>query len=366
MEIKIPPETIADWVYRNFEVKPRKGGEELRIANPLVDDNGYHLNISITKAAVYDFRGNEWIGYLPETGKRRACTFIRFAQLYLEKTRGHCSFSEALADIFGSSTSAGSILRQLRNKTKTESPRQQEGAIVLPEGSVPFNFESPSKMDQSILSWLRGRGINDQKIKRYRLLRCGFDVVWPYYEWDAEPVYWQSRSRLNKKFLFPPENVGVTKGEFLFGFDLIEPASYLVIVEAIFCSMTLGDQVVASGGASLSPVQIKKIKAIGPKDGVILAADNDKAGLESILHNASLLRPLNYRLYYAIPPSIPFADDPNDKTKDWNDLVTSRDGRPPLMGDEEARKVFESSVKPFTIQARFYLQDRITQFKAIR
>jgi hypothetical protein len=194
------------------------------------------------------------------------------------------------------------------------------------------------------------RGIDRNKIEKYGILHAGLDVVWPYFEFD-DLVYWQSRSRTDKRFLFPDISVGVGKGDFLYGFDQVEPASYLIITEAIFDCQTLEHQCVASGGAELIDRQLRKIKFLGPKDGIILAPDNDIAGIKSILANARILDALGYKLLFSVPPEIEYDNEDGTKnvTKDWNDLVTKLDGVDPF-------KVMEENIHPLGMRERYKLR----------
>jgi hypothetical protein len=353
MNIPIPPEKIAAWVYRNFpDCKPRKNGDELRICNPFNDDTGYHFNISCIKGYAHDWRGDSsWVGYNPNTGKLQYRTFIRFVQLYLTQKRGSCSFTEAIQDVLGASSGARALFKWQRTRLLPET--KETVSLALPDGTAKFGQSQP-KLIAGLVSWLNSRGVDDRKIKKYNIMHSGLDVVWPYYEYDPEPVYWQCRSRLNKVFRFPPENVGVTKGEFFYGFDQVEPASYVAITESIFVCLTLEDQCLATGGASMTHTQVQKLKLLGPRDGIILTPDNDKAGIESILHNAALIKPLGYKIFYALPPIVKLPD--GSFSKDWNDLVK-------VASTAEIKKTFEISVKPLNMQQKLYLENRMKQLK---
>jgi hypothetical protein len=348
MHIPIPPDKISAWVYNNFpECKPRKGGDELRINNPFDGDEGFHFNISVLKGYAHDWRGDStWAGINPSTGKLNHRTFLRFVQEYLTHKRGNCSFSQAVQDVLGSSSGARALFKWHRTRLMPE--LKENAALALPEGTAEFG-ESQPKLVAGLISWLASRGVDNRKINKYKIRYSGLNVVWPFFEYD-EIVYWQSRSRLNKIFRFPPESIGVTKGQFFYGFDQVEPASFLIVVESIFNCLTLEDQCVASGGASLTETQAKKIRLIGPKDGIILAPDNDKAGISSIFHNSLLLQPLNYKIYYALPPIVKLPD--GKMSNDWNDLVK-------VASLSEIRQTFEKSVKPLNIQQKLYLENKL-------
>jgi len=346
---QIPPEKISAWVYKNFhECKPRKEGDELRINNPFNGDEGLHFNISVIKGCVHDFRGDSWAGY-NLAGNPQKKTFIRFVQKYLTQQRGRCSFSEALQDVLGVSSGALSLMKWQKRRLLPET--KDEASLELPEGTIEFN--TTSQLSSGLLSWLASRGVDDKKIKKFKIMHSGFDIVWPYYEYDPDTiVYWQSRSRINKIFRFPSESIGVTKGQFFYGFDQVEPASFIIITESIFNCLTLEDQCLATGGASLTETQVKKIKLLGPREGIILAPDHDKAGIESIAHNANMLQSLGYKIFYALPPIIKLPD--GKMSNDWNDLIK-------VTNIKEIRSIFEKSVKSYNFQQKLYLEDRLKQ-----
>jgi len=330
---RIPNKKIVAWIEQNFEYKTRRDGEEYLINNPFDGDTGFHFNISPDKGICNDWRGNEWTGVNSKTGKRNKCSFLKFVQLYL-----NCSYADALRAVLGATEDIGSYLRPKSQDDVIKS--QEEPSVHLPGGSERLIDSKDVKVAKIIVDWLATRGLSKKDLKLYDIHHRGLEAVWPYYEYD-ELAYWQSRSRINKIFMFPDSNIGVSKGDFLYGFDLIEPASYLAITEAIFDAHTLGDQTVASGGASLTKNQIKKIRLLGPKDGVILAPDNDKAGVKSVFSNHKMLHANNLKTYYSLPPEIKWEKDGQEGvSKDWNELYTHV-----RMSHREILQSFENNIK---------------------
>ena len=121
------------------------------------------------------------------------------------------------------------------------------------------------------------------------------------------------------------------------------------MTEAIIDQNTVDEQCGASGGASLTEDQAKKIKLLGPKDGIILAPDADVAGLRSIMYNGDLLQKGGHRVMYSIPPINEF--------KDWNEMAvkTSR---------KEARSHLEDNIENLTISSRLKLWKLIEKLES--
>jgi hypothetical protein len=355
---QIPPEKIAAWLERHFDVKPRKQGQELRICNPFDSDSKFKFSVSPEKGLCHDWRGDGWAGPVnPKTGKRN-CSFVRFVRLYRK-----CSYKQAIEEILDGAEDLDSYLRPDGRVTDPATTKIIE--VKLPLGLLPLTT-STDIAAKPVKAWLKSRGYTDETIAKADLQHIGFEVYWPYYEFDVL-VYWQSRSRLNKRFKFPPvehfDNDGklagiseVSKTDFWYGFDEIDPASYAVITEAIFDMNTLGRQCLASGGAALDPKQIKKLRILGPRKGVILAPDNDKAGLKSVLQNTQLLEREKFKVFFSIPPEIEYIDEDGKKkkTSDWNDMFAK--AGIPL---KEVRAIHDKGIKKATSKNLISIRRRI-------
>jgi hypothetical protein len=338
--IELPENKIRAWVAENFEFKERKNGEWLLICSPFTSDTEFKMGINPKTGIVNYWPGNEWAGPVnPKTGKRNR-HFLNFVRIFL-----NCSYTQAASAVLG---------KDVRfYKTAPEQKEIDPYQIELPKTARPFDL-TPHKITSSLMKWLQSRGYTTEEILANKLhYSMSMEVYWPYYEYE-ELVYWQSRSRINKTFRFPPTEMldkegnvigksPSSKGDFLYGFDDIESASYLILTEAIFDKNTIGEQALASGGAILTNNQINKIKLLGPKRGIILAPDNDKAGLRSILSNAAALSRIGYKIYFSTPPSLPYktAEGKQAFTKDWNELYTKL-----KWSRKEIRSQLDSSIKP--------------------
>ena len=323
---QIPPDAIRGWVRRNFpDYKERRNGEQLVICNPLVSDDEYHFNISTSLALCHDWRSDEsWAPFNPSTGKYNK-SFLAFVTKYKR-----CTYRQALTDILGNT--------QYKETPKSIiEPLPTVSNIQLPVGAIRIVDSQYRQMTTILYNWLLSRGVTRDDVRCYDLYHLGTDVIWPYYEY-AELVYWQMRSSINKRFTYPPGSIGVTKGQFLYGYDFVNPASYLIITESIFDAHTLQSQALASGGADLTRQQVQKILDLNPRDGVILAPDNDRAGVKSIIRNGQLLLDSGLIVGYSIPPRLYYSKDGNNHTtKDWNELLN-------IMPKSEVKPTFERNV----------------------
>jgi hypothetical protein len=361
---RIPPAKIVAWIERNFEYKTRKEGAEYQICDPFDYDTKFRFNINPEYGVCNSWHGNEWAGPInPETGKRN-CSFLRFVKIYKK-----CSFKEALEEVLGATGDVSEYLRPENRSTDPEVKRKV--TVALPEGA---SLLAPAEDRQAIIlkKWLKSRGYTEETIAKHELYSSGMDVYWPYFEFEML-VYWQSRSKISKIFRFPDVSVydkegnivGETegsKGDFLYGFDDVDPASYIAITEAIFDQYTIGGQTLATGGAILTTQQLKKIKLLGPRKGIILTPDNDVAGLKSLLVNNKLLERQGFKISYSLPPSIPYEKEGKKLfTKDWNELFTG-----PGMSLADIRSKFANGIKPLTVQETVKIRKKIREMDKSR
>lgn len=351
---KIPADRIISWIEKNFEYKLRKGGVEYQICDPFDGDTKFRFQINPEQGICHSWHGDLWAGPVnPKTG-RRNCSFIKFVRIYRK-----CSYKEALEEVLGDSRHVSLYMRPgnrpgVQDVKRTVSVRLPGGTRLLSEAN-----DTQARL---LKAWLKSRGYTDEGIEKHELYYLSMNVYWPYFEWD-ELVYWQSRSRVNKRFEFPDTYVydeqgnitGKTEGgraDYLYGFDDVEPANYIIITESIFDMNTLGVQALASGGALLSPNQVKKLKILGPKRGIILSPDNDKAGIKSIIDNAAVLRKLNVPIGFSIPPTTEYQKDGETKQiKDWNEMLTELH-----MTQQEIRAAHDGRVQPLNAESAVRLR----------
>jgi len=273
---------------------------------------------------------------------------------------------DALSEVLGDT---GSVSLYMRPENRPGASEAKKTVSVSLPGGTRLLWSAEDPQANILKGWLRSRGYTDEGIETHELYYLGMDVYWPYYEFD-DLVYWQSRSRINKRFEFPDlyeydneDNItGKMEGgraDYLYGFDDIEPARYVIITESIFDQNTLGEQVLASGGASLSPNQVKKIKLLGPKERIILSPDNDIAGKKSIIENQLLLRNLRFPIWFSLPPSIPYKKDgKNMVIKDWNECITEL-----KLTLSEVRRLYDRQLKKLTVDDLVRFRSEVQEAK---
>ena len=345
--LRLPAKKIAAYIESKFDFERRRDGVEYVINNPLTLDTGKHFNINIEKAVCHDWRGDEWAGPLNARTGKRNCSFINFVCL-LEIV----SYGEAVRLVMGQD--------YVTFRSEVQKLPTMKEQMTMPRSAVPLTDSKHGERDM-LLRWLTSRGYSEADAAKANLHHVGVEVVWPYYEYE-ELIYWQSRSRLNKRFAFPSSEIfddegnvvgkrEFGKGDFFYGFDQVDHGSYVIITEGIFDQYTLGAQAVASGGALLTSSQVNKLKLLNPAKGVILAPDNDAAGVQSAFTNSVKLRQAGINSYISLPP---------DGVKDWNELITEKSLKRPqirLMFDERIEQVNPIVVN--RLKTKFRMSSRV-------
>ena len=320
-KLKIPPFNVEKWIKKNFsDFKIRKNGQEFVVANPFYGNDNKLFNINLN-GSCWDWRSNEWAGPPnPKTGKR-PCNIVRLIQLI----RG-CSYKDAVKELLDGSPYVYETVESVDNSVETP--------IEYTKIQIPIGYEqlvdSVDFFSDRVLRYLLKRGYSSAQILKENIHYLGANVLWLYTEF-GELVYMQSRNVTSKQFWFPPNEIKdssgniiskleVTKEDVLYGFDDVPKSNYVIITESIFNKVSLGDHCVASGGAAMNDGQVKRLKFLNPVFGVILAPDNDKAGVESIIANGDLLLSNGFKVFWSIPPRIQIG--PDEYIKDWNELHT--------------------------------------------
>lgn len=286
-------EQMEIWLKRNgieYKIFPR----QLRACNPDGDMN-YSMEISKEKALVHDFRASH---------KQYDGTFLGFVSRYK-----NISYREAIEEVCG-----GRIRYEV--PIERDEPEEEERLIELPVGSVSLRDKNKTKLWQFNMGYLvNERGLDEEVVYRANIHYLGTEIVVPYYEFGML-VFYQSRRQMDKKFNFPSSaETNKKAGDFLYGFDDVEPETDINLVESIYNALSIGPGTMATGGASLKEGQVKLLMSLNPSS-VTLAPDNDGAGIKSIGKDFLALRKNIDEIYYCLPPYNPVREE----QEDWNDL----------------------------------------------
>lgn len=334
--MNLPEAKVIAWIKARFEFKTRKRNTEYLICNPFDGDSGFNFNINVASGKCWDWRGNEWAGPInPKTNKRN-CSFINFVMKFMK-----CGFRQALESILNSKD----VKQYLNSHYVAEQLPELTGATI-PIGYTKLS-EDNSKPAVYVKNWLKYRGYTEEDIGAHDIKSSGTCVLWPYYEYE-ELVYWQARSAMTKSFEFPNElTTGLKKTNYLYGFDLVEPASsYYIITESIFVAYTLGAQALASGGAALDDNQISKLRLLSADGWVILAPDNDVAGVKSVISNGDKLHGYGFKVCFSLPPT----EYGGKKIKDYNELITDC-----KLSRDAIRSIFDDSIQQYNLKSKLQL-----------
>ena len=322
MSNELTSELIESWISRHFDYRRRSRGKQLAINNPFDDDKSRHFYVNLErvkrKRAKEGEKPNFWVHDFRPGHQRWDGSFLNFVRQFK-----NISYFEAAKEVCGGNTNdAKALLRQLKAQIDKDEDyddvQPEDMDLSLPLGSTPFSKKNNSKARELSINYLNSRSITEDQAVANFLHYTPTSIVFPYIEYGIM-VYWQERAIITKEFRFPDEaETGLAKTDFLYGFDHVEPNDYVIIVEAIIDKISIGDNVVASGGADVVGMQLRKLKALNPQT-VILAPDNDEAGLASLRlnHDALLSR---FGLAYCIPPIAKHELKHGEKRefKDWN------------------------------------------------
>lgn len=293
--MNILPSEILGWVKANYPYRLRSNNW-LQICNPLQEkvtgskDTKFRLNINLESGYVHDWRPNH---------QYCNCFILKFIQKLTD-----CSYNEAVQII----KSAKPVDVNIDTENSNSSIREVH--LELPK--LMWSFDNQSKFETIALNYLKSRSIDKDIAKQWGICYGVDSIIFPYIEYD-EIVYWQSRDISSKRFLFPKDTGGMSKGKLFYGWHMAEPQSTLYITESLFGAVSIGPGGLASGGATLTEHQAQKLAVLNPTE-IILCPDNDDAGLASLIHNYYLLKQYSDKLYYCVPPT-------GNNVKDWNEFI---------------------------------------------
>lgn len=294
IEVNIPNHSVR---------KSGKRGDIYLVDNPTIPgDSGQHIGICPAEGWVHDFR--------PHMAKYSG-SFLKFVMNIRS-----CSFQEAIKEVCGQGVNIRSILAARRVEQPQEETDEIVSDITLPDYFFPLTSDTLPIAKAVALSYLKSRQLSEEEANKYKVHYSSIAVLFPYIEY-GELVYWQSRELINKKYMFPVDSGGKSVEDFLHGFDFVEPNTEIILVESIFNEVVIGEGALATGGAALKHKQFRRIRNVLLPNRIILAPDNDDAGITSLERNFKILnQSFRNKIWYCIPPN---------PHKDWNDMAKALD-----------------------------------------
>lgn len=318
---------------------------------------------------------------------------------------------------------AGMELKQERREAKGETDELFQALEV----ATDF-FEKNLSQNKEALLYLKGRGVNDESIKSFRLglahdawrelrehanklgikddvlLKSGlikrseesnskepYDtfrgrIIFPLSDARGKVIAFSGRALakdLEPKYLNSPDTPLFNKSEVLYGFDKareeIRKKNYTVLVEGQL-DLVLSHQAgvkntVASSGTAFTQMHLEKLKKISPR--IILAFDNDDAGSKASYRSTALALTLGMEVKIA---EIKGGKDPADMVKEdedsWKEVLrTSKSAVESFISALVTReanitkvgKEVESKILPLiaSMTSRFDKEDAVSKVSSI-
>ena len=230
-----------------------------------------------------------------------------------------------------------------RGKVESESSRlAQDFEVLSPGPSYRYLLDSKwtvNPLSESALKYLEGRKVPDEKRGMLKSIcdQNGREFVLIQYLLDDECVYHQL-DNFNRydikgqgavKYIFPKdENINFQQKP-VFNISEVDVSfPYLFCTEGVYDSLFIKNGV-ALGGRSLTEYQAKMLKSLYPRHRLVMAFDNDYAGMQSTLKHAEKNQEL---LFLDIGDLLNAAN-----VKDINDFVKAT-GRDDIFRSEKLLK----------------------------
>ena len=167
----------------------------------------------------------------------------------------------------------------VEQKRYIDEPEKEEEKLDFPEGFIPLVNSKSDPDYRSVVDYLQNRGINEDKIWRYRIgtsLRgkCRRRAVITSYDFEGSLNYWTARS-IDEKSYVKYVNPKVERRDIIFNELDIDWTKELSIVEGTFDLMSIGGNSTCLLGSSLSTSHALFQRIVGNQTPIILALDSD-------------------------------------------------------------------------------------------
>lgn len=302
-------EFVTQFVYEHCEnVKVSKNGTHFLARCPICHDSKKSKS---KRRFNLDFNEGNPIYHCWNCGSSGS-----FLSIY-SKLKG-ISISEALKELRGFNPDY--LIQKLskRKRDKVLKEIEYENFNYILSDCITYNEKVDSYIkslyQRKLNSFIKERCIPPNKVfMAYKGEYQGMYII-PIYDSDNNIIYFQARSSdasIKPKY----KNPTLKKGNIIFNKHLFERSKYIIICEGLLDAISIGNQGTSCLGKEISSKFLKELQQLTDM-GIIIALDNDKSGLESMI---SILKNVD------IPFNIKFFLFPykHKKYKDINELIVN-------------------------------------------
>lgn len=237
----------------------------------------------------------------------------------------HCSYEQAFATLNASPTGGIADLERRVNeifviKDEPDKPKVSSGVLEAPSDCYLFeDLPSSHRLRTLAENYLASRMIPKDGLMVCTAGRYRNRIVIPYLDRSGALIYYNGRyigeSGSNLRYLGPPKELGIGKGDVLYSRRWPLKGEKVYIVEGEIDSMSLdisGFKSVALGGKNLTDSQVQMLKGMKP----VICLDADDAGANALPKMALKLKIAGFsEITYVRPCS---------EYKDWNGLLVEK------------------------------------------
>lgn len=299
---------FLDWAESRFENVVIKGNE-IKLNSVFCEDNKNHLwcNPSGGKNNIPYGVFHCW-----KTDKKGSLISL---VMYVD----NCCFEDALEILNAPNKKLEDLEKQVQEIFNKKNTIQDEIKIDKTKLEIPphtYCFDdlpSSNFIKNKAENYLKNRKISTEKLMICTAGRYKNRIIIPYYNKNNNLIYYNGRDigDSNLRYLGPPKELGIGKGDVLFVPDWPEEGEKLYLTEGEFDALSLkqcGLYSAAFGGKNLSEAQFNIIKNYTP----VLCLDADIAGANAIVTMGDFLLKRGIKNISYVRAS--------KEHKDWNEM----------------------------------------------
>lgn len=249
-----------------------------------------------------------------------------------------CTYEEALeildAPAEGNLADLERRVQELFKGAPIEQEPEKKGLELPPECYLFDELPSYHNLKSAAEEYLKKRKISTKGLFLCTRGRYRNRIIIPYRDRDGGIIYYNGRyvgdPGDNLRYMGPPKELGVGKGDVMYSPSWPEPGEKLYITEGEFDAMSLwqcGFHSAALGGKAATEKQTSMIRDYKP----VLCLDADEAGSEALPKIASALMSKGMSVSYVRPCR---------EYKDWNGLLEEK-------GERILREYIRTQEKPY-------------------